>query len=95
MSPVPVACFEVRGTSQSSIPIAYFEVKNTSRQEIYALIKSLTDAFDPPLRVDINPFDGEMRFYTALQTIIDDTDIPMSIRREADNMYQSEFLRDL
>ena len=79
MSPVPVACFEVGGTS---------------RQKIYAFIKSITDAFDPPLTVDIDPFDGEMRFYTDLQTIIDDPDIPMSIRREADNMYQSEFPRD-
>ena len=79
----------------SPVPVACFEVKNTSRQEIYAFIKSLTDAFDPPLRVDFDLFDGSMGFGTALQTIIDDTDIPMSIRREADNMYQSEFLRGL
>jgi hypothetical protein len=95
MSPVPVACFEVGGTSQYSIPIACFEVGGTSRQKIYAFIKSLTDAFDPPLTVNIDPFDGEMRFYTALQTIIDNTDIPMATRIQADRMYQSEHIRDL
>lgn len=96
MSFAQVDCFEIQRTSQSSIPIACFEVGGTSRQEIYVFIKSFTDTdtFDPPLTVDIDPIDGEMRFYTALKTIIDDPDIPMPIRREADKMYQSEFLRD-
>jgi hypothetical protein len=94
MSFAEVACFEIRPTSHSSVPIACFKIRPTSRQEIYALIKSFTVAFDPPLTVDIDLFDGSIGFGTALQTIVEDTDIPMSIRREADNMYQSEFLRD-
>ena len=77
----------------SPVPVAYFEVKNTSPQEIYSFIKSFTDACDTPLRVDFDLFDGSMGFGTALQTIIDDTYLPIETRQQATAMYNSEHIR--
>jgi|LakMenEpi03Aug12_release.lakeMendotaPanAssembly.Ray.scaffolds.fasta_scaffold3802979_1 hypothetical protein len=73
--------------------IIVFEILCISPYKIYVFIKSLTDTVDEPLKIDIDPSDGELRFFTALQTIIDDTDIPLDIRQQAEAMYDSEFLR--
>ena len=62
-------------------------------EEIYAFIKSLMDIYDEPLIIDIDPIDGELRFFTALQTIIDNRDIPIETRQQADAMYQCEQIR--
>ena len=67
---------------------------NIRPEEIYAFVKSHTDTFDPPLKVEIDKFDGEMIFFTALQSIIDDEDIPIDTRKLADEMYQSEHVRN-
>jgi hypothetical protein len=73
--------------------IIVFKILCISPYQIYVFIKSLTDTVDEPLKIDIDPSDGELRFFTALQTIIDDTDIPLDIRLQAEAMYDSEFLR--
>ena len=70
-----------------------FTIPHISPENIYAFIKSLTDISDEPLKIDIDPSDGELGFSTALETIIDDASLPIETRQQATAMYNSEHIR--